>query len=45
MLLFWVGDKGLEIYNAETWDDERDKLKIKPVLSVLEVYTKPQSTE
>ena len=45
MLLLWAGDKGLEIYNAATWDEEGDKLKIKPVMSVLEAYTKPQSNQ
>ena len=44
MLLLWVGDKGLEIYNAATWNKE-DMLKIKPVMSVLEAYTKPQSNQ
>ena len=45
MLLLSVGNKGLEIYNAATWNEECDMLKIKPVMSVLEVYTKPQSNQ
>ena len=45
MLLLWVGDKGLEIYNASAWEDDRDRLKIKPVLAILEAYTKPQSNQ
>jgi len=45
MLLLWVGDKGLEIYNAATWTAEADKLKLDPVWSKLEAYTKPQSNQ
>ena len=44
-LLLWVGDKGLEIYNTATFSTEADKLKIIPVLNVLENYTKPQSNQ
>ena len=43
LLLLWVGDKGLEIYNAATWENEGDSLKLAPVFGVLEQYTKPQS--
>jgi len=43
LLLLWVGDKGLEIYNTSPWASERDKLKLKPVFEKLEAYTKPQS--
>ena len=28
-LLLWVGDKGLEIYNTTTWEDDDDKNKTK----------------
>ena len=45
MLLLWVGDKGLEIYNAATWTAEADKLKLDPVWNKLEAYTKPQSNQ
>lgn len=30
LLVLWVGDKGLEIYNTAAWDDDADNLKIKP---------------
>ena len=43
MLLLWVGDKGLEIYNTATFNNEEDMLKIEPVFEKLEAYTKPQS--
>lgn len=44
-LLLWIGDKGLEIYNTATFSSEADKLKIIPVMNVLEAYTKPQSNQ
>ena len=44
-LLLWVGDKGLEIYNTTTWEDDDDKNKTKEVLDALENYTKPQSNQ
>ena len=36
LLLLWVGDKGIEIYNTSTWTDEGDDLKIAPVMEALE---------
>ena len=45
LLLLWVGDKGLEIYNTSTWTNEGDDLKIAPVMAALEAYTKPQSNQ
>ena len=44
-LLLWIGDKDLEIYNTATFSTEADKLKIIPVLNVLENYTKPKSNQ
>ena len=45
LLLLWIGDKCLEIYNAITWAREGDNLKIDPVMAALEAYTKPQSNQ
>ena len=45
LLLLWIGDKGLGIYNTTTWASEGDNLKIAPVMAALEAYTKPQSNE
>ena len=45
LLLLWVGDKGLEIYNTSTWTNEGDDLKIAPIMAALEAYTKPQSNQ
>jgi len=45
MLLLWVGDKGLEIYNTATFTAKADKLKLDPVWEKLEAYTKPQSNQ
>ena len=45
LLLLWVGDKGLQIYNTSTWANEGDNLKIAPVMAALEAYTKPQSNQ
>ena len=45
LLLLWIGDKGLEIYNTRMWGDNGDNLKITPVMAALEAYTKPQSNE
>lgn len=45
LLLLWIGDKGLEIYNTATFATAADRLKIAPVFSVLEAYTKPQSNQ
>ena len=45
MLLLWVGDKGLEIYNTSTFAAEGDNLKITPVFGKLEGYAKPQSNQ
>ena len=45
LLLLWIGDKGLEIYNTSMWSNESDNLKIAPVMAALETYTKPQSNQ
>ena len=45
LLLLWAGDKGLEIYNTATWENDADQFKIKPILEKLEAYTKPQSNQ
>ena len=45
LLLLWSGDKGLEIYNTATWEDEDDQLKLNPVFGKFEQYTKPQSNQ
>ena len=45
LLLLWVGDKGLEIYNTSTWENEGDELKVEPVFKALERYSKPQSNQ
>ena len=45
LLLLWIGDKGLEIYNANTWTNEGGDLKIAPVMAALEAYTKPQRNQ
>ena len=45
MLLLWIGDKGLEIYNTSTWTAAEDNLKLERVLEKLEAYTKPQSNQ
>ena len=45
LLLLWIGDKGLEIYNTTTWASDGDNLKIDPVMAALEAYTKPQSNQ
>ena len=45
LLLLWVGDKGLEIYNTATFDTEADKLKLDKVFEKLEAYAKPQSNQ
>ena len=45
LLLLWVGDKGLEIYNTATFVAEADKLRLTPVFSKLEAYAKPQSNQ
>ena len=41
----WAGDKGLEIYNTTTWNDEADQFKLGPIFEKLEAYTKPQSNQ
>ena len=45
MLLLWIDDKGLEIYNTACWDQDEDKLKLKPVWQRLEAYVKPPSNQ
>jgi hypothetical protein len=43
MLLLWVGDKGLEIYNAARFEAEEDKLKTDKIFEKLGEYAKPLS--
>ena len=43
LLLLWVGDKGLEIYNMSMWTNEGDNLKT--AIAALEAYTKTQSNQ
>ena len=43
LLLLWIGDKRLEIYNTTMWASDGDNLKIDPVIAALEAYTKPRS--
>lgn len=45
LLLLWVGDKGLEIYNTANFTEEADRLKLDKVFEKLEAYTKPQSNQ
>ena len=45
LLLLWACDKGLEIYNTATWNDEADQFKLGPTFERLEAYTKPQSNQ
>ena len=45
LLLLWVGDKGLEIYNTATFATEADKIRFTPVFNKLEAYVKPQSNQ
>ena len=45
LLLLWIGDKGLEIYNTSTWANGDDNLKIAPFMAALEAYPKPQSNQ
>lgn len=45
LLLLWSGDKGLEIYNTATWEDEDEQLKLDPVFKKFEQYTKPRSNQ
>ena len=45
LLLLWVGDKGLAIYNTSMWTNDGEDLKIAPVMAALEAYTKPQSNQ
>ena len=45
LMLLWIDDKGLEIYNAATFDNPEDRLKLEPVFKKLETYCKPQSNQ
>ena len=45
MLLLWAGDKGLEIYNTASWNNDGDKLKLEPVFGKLEAHVKPLSNQ
>ena len=45
LLLLWAGDKGLEIYNTATWENEADQFKLKPLFEKFEAHTKPQSNQ
>ena len=42
ILLTCIGKQGLEIYNTFTFTDERDKMKLKPVMDQFEAYCKPR---
>ena len=35
LLLLWVGDEGLEIYNTTAWQEEGDDLKLTPVFQAV----------
>lgn len=35
LLLLWIDDKGLEIYNTTAWASDGDNLKIDPVMVAL----------
>ena len=45
LFLLWVDDKGLEIFNTTTWQNDGYDLKLEPVLAALKAYTKPQSNQ
>ena len=45
LLLLWAGDKGLQIYNTATWEDETDQVKLNPIFEKLEAYTRPQRNQ
>ena len=45
LLLLWVGDKGLEIYNTATFVTEGAKLQLTPVFNKLEAYAKQQGNQ
>ena len=45
MLLLWIDDKGLEIYNAARWDAVADRLRLQPVWQKLEAYVRPRSNQ
>ena len=42
-MMLWIGDSGLEIYNASNFSNNEDKLRIETVLEKLEAYRKPKS--
>lgn len=45
MLLLWVGDKGLEVYNTSQWAEDGDNLRLDPVWQRLEAYVRPRSNQ
>lgn len=45
LMLLWIDDKGLEIYNTATFDNTKDRLRIDPVFRKLEAYCKLQSNQ
>lgn len=45
LMLLWIDDKGLEIYNTATFDNTKDRLRIDPVFRKLESYCNPQSNQ
>ena len=45
MLLLWIDDKGLEIYNAARWEAVADRLRLQPVWQKLEAYVRPRSNQ
>ena len=45
LLLLWIGDKGLEIYNTASWSNDGDNMKLDPVFEKLEAHVKPLSNQ
>ena len=45
MLLLWIDDKGLEIYNTSTWQNAGDNLLLDAVWERLEGYVRPRSNQ
>ena len=45
MLLLWIDDKGLEIYNTSAWQNAGDNLLLDPVWERLEGYVRPRSNQ
>ena len=45
IVLLWVGDRGLKIYNTNRWANAGDNLRIPPVWACLEAYVRHQSNQ